>query len=75
MGSTDSDRRIIQRRTHGRGGRRSTDADRRSTDLPACPKCGVAGATEAGSADGGWWFVCAGCDHLWNERARLAGSS
>ena len=24
-----------------------------------------------GEADGGWWFVCGDCDHLWNERERL----
>jgi hypothetical protein len=22
----------------------------------------------AGESDGGWWFVCAACDHLWDER-------
>jgi hypothetical protein len=28
-------------------------------------------SNEVGEADGGWWFVCGHCDHLWNERERL----
>jgi hypothetical protein len=25
-------------------------------------------ASLAGEADGGWWFVCMACDHLWDQR-------
>jgi hypothetical protein len=25
-------------------------------------------ASPAGESDGGWWFVCLACDHLWDQR-------
>jgi hypothetical protein len=28
-----------------------------------------------GESDGGWWFVCADCDRLWNERERPENDS
>jgi len=71
MANDDEERRITNRRARSRGGRRSTDPQRPRAPLPSCPACGGAGtASEAGAAEGGWWFVCEACDHLWDERAR-----
>jgi hypothetical protein len=64
--------RRTDRRAHARGGRRLTDGDASAQRQPSCPSCNVEGAArEVGEADGGWWFVCGHCDHLWNERERL----
>ena len=39
------------------------------TSVPACPICRKTGvALLAGEAEGGWWFVCLACDHLWDQR-------
>ena len=69
MAKTETDRRLAERRRQRRGGRRSTDRPGTQATTTSCPRCGGAG-TEAGSAEGGWWFVCAACDHLWDERNR-----
>ena len=46
-----------------------TDLPVDSTSVPACPICRKAGvALLAGEAEGGWWFVCLACDHLWDQR-------
>jgi hypothetical protein len=75
MGKSDADRRLANRRGLSRGGRRVTDPRPKVGEPPSCPKCsGTATATEAGAAEGGWWFVCGACDHLWDERARQAGT-
>ena len=64
-----SERRAHDRRSPGGGGRRATDLASRILELPACPKCRESGvAALAGESDGGWWFVCLGCDHLWDHR-------
>jgi hypothetical protein len=63
------ERRQGERRAHARGGRRATDRAGSSITAQSCPSCSSV-ANEVGEADGGWWFVCEGCDHLWNERER-----
>jgi len=64
-----SERRVHNRRVPRGGGRRATDRTSRPLKLPACPVCREAGvATLAGESDGGWWFVCLACDHLWDQR-------
>jgi hypothetical protein len=68
------ERRHGDRRAHARGGRRATDGLAVSTAAPECPSCGGA-ANEVGESDGGWWFVCASCDQLWNERERQENES
>jgi len=66
------ERRQRDRRGHSRGGRRVTDSAACAPRQQACPACNAeGGAYEVGEADGGWWFVCGDCDHLWNERERL----
>jgi hypothetical protein len=66
------ERRQRDRRAHSRGGRRATDRAAYAPSQPSCPsrKAGEM-SNEVGEADGGWWFVCGHCDHLWNERERL----
>jgi hypothetical protein len=60
------------RRAHRRGGRRATDRVASAHSQPSCPSCEAEEmSNEVGEADGGWWFVCGHCDHLWNERERL----
>lgn len=67
-----ADRRTVNRRSSRGGGRRAIDPPGGSTDVPTCPDCRKADvALLAGEAEGGWWFVCLGCDCLWNQR-RLA---
>jgi len=57
------------RRSSCGGGRRATDIQSRPSDPPTCRKCHMPGvAMLAGESDGGWWFVCLACDHLWDER-------
>jgi hypothetical protein len=63
------ERRHGQRRADARGGRRATDRAGSSITAQSCPFCGSV-ANEVGESDGGWWFVCESCDHLWNERER-----
>ena len=70
------DRRTSTRRAGRAGGRRATDVPAAGTALPDCPKCRRAGiAMLAGEAEGGWWFVCFGCDHLWDQRRRACSSA
>jgi hypothetical protein len=64
-----ADRRRSERRASSRGGRRATDRPASTTVAP-CRCCGEV-PSEVGASDGGWWFVCGGCDDLWNERERL----
>jgi len=69
MSCRSQERRQRDRRAHARGGRRLTDRVASAQRQPSCPSCNVDGvSSEVGEADGGWWFVCGSCDHLWNER-------
>jgi hypothetical protein len=73
MTGNETERRANERRCVRAGGRRSTDLPRRPMQPPECPRCrNTGGAVQAGEADGGWWFVCVVCDHLWDERSRAA---
>lgn len=64
-----TERRLSNRRSPSGGGRRATDPPGRPSDLPTCPVCRKTGvALLAGESDGGWWFVCVACDHLWDQR-------
>ena len=64
-----TDRRTFNRRSSRGGGRRVIDPPAEPTGGPTCPTCRKADvALLAGEAEGGWWFVCLGCDHLWNQR-------
>jgi hypothetical protein len=64
-----TDRRVSDRRSVRGGGRRASDPPNAPSDLPACPACRTPGvALLAGESDGGWWFVCLACDHLWDQR-------
>jgi rubredoxin len=66
-----AEQRQRERRSSLRGGRRFTDVPGDLSSVPSCPACeGNAAASEVGEAEGGWWFVCRTCDHLWNERER-----
>lgn len=68
------DRRTASRRTARGGGRRVTDPAIGAQPVPDCPACLESGvAVPAGEADGGWWFVCLACDHLWDERQAAPG--
>lgn len=63
------ERRGADRRSPRGGGRRATDLTSRPLERPACPMCRESGrAALAGESDGGWWFVCLACDHLWDQR-------
>lgn len=63
------ERRTSNRRSSRGGGRRAIDPPSGLTRVPMCPTCGkVDVALLAGEAEGGWWFVCLGCDYLWNQR-------
>ena len=63
------ERRTCERRQDRAGGRRASDAPADATAVPTCPNCYQAGlAVLAGESDGGWWFVCVDCDHMWDQR-------
>jgi len=63
------ERRVCDRRSPRGGGRRATDRTNRPFVVPACPVCCESGVSAlAGESDGGWWFVCLTCDHLWDQR-------
>ena len=73
MNRTEAERRMQDRRSVRDGGRRTTDGPPHPVDSPRCPACERnTVALQAGEADGGWWFVCDACDHMWDERP-LAG--
>jgi hypothetical protein len=73
MTRNSAERRVLDRRWIRAGGRRSTDRPPHPVDSPKCPACQrTRAALPAGEADGGWWFVCYVCDHMWDERARAA---
>ena len=62
------DRRVSSRRSGRSGGRRASDQQISSTVTPVCPCCGQRDTVLAGEGEGGWWFVCDSCDHLWDQR-------
>jgi hypothetical protein len=67
-----AEQRVRDRRCVRAGGRRASDRPARPVDSPRCPACqSTRSALQAGEADGGWWFVCLACDHMWDERARV----
>jgi len=71
MTSLVPERRHRERRGCVRGGRRATDVTSTTLALPSCPSCGrLDVAEDVGTSEGGWWFVCRDCDHLWDERER-----
>jgi len=72
MAKTPQDGRPGDSRGPELGERRSTGPGEKRATADSCPNCGRNTVTEAGSAAGGWWFVCDQCDHLWDERARRA---
>ena len=73
MVRTEPERRVANRRSIRDGGRRFTDGPPHPVYSPRCPACGKdTVALPAGEADGGWWFVCDACDHMWDERSFVA---
>lgn len=62
------DRSLPTRRNGRDGGRRRADQPGSSTVAPSCPRCRGGSPILAGEAEGGWWFVCDACDHLWDQR-------
>jgi hypothetical protein len=73
MTRTEGERRVMDRRLIRDGGRRFTDGPPHPMDSPRCPACHKdTPALQAGEADGGWWFVCVACDHMWNHRSCAA---
>ena len=74
MAEAAADCRTWNRRSSRGGGRRITDSPAGPVRVPECPMCQESGvAALAGEAEGGWWFVCMACDHLWDQR-QLIGS-
>ena len=70
MRKTEIDRRTRDRRRARGGGRRLNDSPSSAASSPVCPNCRKSDvALQAGEAEGGWWFVCAECDHMWDQRA------
>ena len=70
MRKTEIDRRTRDRRRARGGGRRLSDSPSGAASAPACPNCQKSGvALPAGEAEGGWWFVCSECDHMWDQRS------
>ena len=67
-----ADRRSPARRIRSGDGPISADLTLGADNPPSCPSCGGSATIEAGSAEGGWWFVCNDCDRLWDERLRRA---
>ena len=75
MNRNAAEQRVRERRSIRAGGRRSTDRTADRMGSPPCPACQRGRvALQAGEAEGGWWFVCVVCDHMWDERARIAAS-
>jgi hypothetical protein len=75
MDEVGVERRSSDRRSSRGGGRRLTDRPSRSDRVPACPACHKTDtALIAGEADGGWWFVCLVCDHLWDQRQQFVSA-
>ncbi len=73
MTRTEGERRMMDRRLIRDGGRLFTDGPPHPMDSPRCPACHKdTPALQAGEADGGWWFVCVACDHMWNHRSCAA---
>ena len=73
MKQISANRRAKDRRQSRAGGRRLSDPTSGAGDSPKCPNCTQEGvAVLAGESDGGWWFVCLDCDHLWDQRLILA---
>lgn len=71
-----ADRRTSNRRSSRGGGRRAIDPPVGPAGVPMCPTCRKAGvASLAGEAEGGWWFVCLVCDHLWDQRQTASTTS
>jgi hypothetical protein len=67
--ATATDRRTSSRRSSRGSGRRATDHPEPLTSVPCCPACRKPDvAVPAGEAEGGWWFVCLHCDHMWDQR-------
>ena len=71
MNSQAEQRNVRDRRSARFGGRRASDWPSLSVEPPNCPAClRTSTAVLAGEAEGGWWWVCVACDHLWDERSR-----
>lgn len=69
MQQLSANRRLGDRRGARGGGRRASDTRPAPGEPPRCPNCFQDGlAVLAGESDGGWWFVCVDCDHLWDQR-------
>jgi hypothetical protein len=70
----NSAEQCVRNRRFGReGGRRMDDRPERHAHSPHCPACRRSGtALQAGEAEGGWWFVCVVCDHLWDQRSQVS---
>ena len=74
MQQLSTNRRVEDRRGPRGGGRRASDAGAAPVEPPRCPNCFQERlAVLAGESDGGWWFVCVDCDHLWDQRL-IAGN-
>jgi hypothetical protein len=71
--NTQTEQRVRDRRFSRAGGRRFNDGPARPVGSTRCPAClTTCAALQAGEAEGGWWFVCVACDHMWDERMRAA---
>ena len=71
MQTIDADRRTVNRRAFRASGRRRNDPAPSPAIPPTCPGClKDRTAVTAGESEGGWWFVCLDCDHLWDQRQR-----
>jgi hypothetical protein len=76
MSQTAVSRRTSTRRSSRGSGRRATDQPKPTPSAPYCPACRKPDvAWLAGEAEGGWWFVCLECDHMWDQRQVEAARS